>query len=199
MRRCLKKKREAVLSRKTNFLHRFLLAFCCVLFASTAWAVELTGQVRGTIEDSKGLAVPGVTIEISSPALQGNRSATSDVNGGFRFTALPVGTYTLVSSLAGKNAVQTELQVASGQTATVRLKMNLASDDNMLIEADTPVVDTTSTRTGTVMTKDEFLDQFAQMNTFIESALSMQDFDRARLIDGARRRMLQEFAASNVF
>ena len=55
-----------------------------------------------------------------------------------------------------------------------------------------------SAERGTVMTKDEFLDQFAQMNTFIESALSMQDFDRARLIDGARRRMLQEFAASNV-
>ena len=48
------------------------------------------------------------------------------------------------------------------------------------------------------MTKDEFLDQFAQMNTFIESALSMQDFDRARLIDGARRKMLQEFAISSV-
>ena len=44
---------------------------------------------------------------------------------------------------------------------------------------------------GIVMTKDEFLDQFAQLNTEIESALAMQDFDRARLIDGARRRMLK--------
>ena len=47
---------------------------------------------------------------------------------------------------------------------------------------------------GIVMTKDEFLDQFAQLNTDIESALSMQDFERARLIDGARREMLQKFA-----
>ena len=35
---------------------------------------------------------------------------------------------------------------------------------------------------GIVMTKDEFLDQFAHLNTEIESALAMQDFDRARLI-----------------
>ena len=51
---------------------------------------------------------------------------------------------------------------------------------------------------GIVMTEDEFLDQFAQLNTEIESALAMQDFDRARLIDGARRRMLQKFATSGV-
>ena len=51
---------------------------------------------------------------------------------------------------------------------------------------------------GTVMTKDEFLDQFTQLNTYIESALAMQDFDRAQRIDGARRRMLQEFASSSV-
>ena len=51
---------------------------------------------------------------------------------------------------------------------------------------------------GIVMTKDEFLDQFAHLNTEIESALAMQDFDRARLIDGARRRMLQKFATSGV-
>ena len=54
--------------------------------------------------------------------------------------------------------MQTEVHVASGQTANVRLKMNLESDDNMLIEADTPVVDTTSTRTGAVMTKEMLRD-----------------------------------------
>ena len=48
------------------------------------------------------------------------------------------------------------------------------------------------------MTKDEFLEQFATLNTFIESAIAMQDFDRVRLIDGARRKMLQEFAISSV-
>ena len=42
------------------------------------------------------------------------------------------------------------------------------------------------------------MDQFTQLNSSIETALAMQDFDVLRRIDGARRRMLQEFASSSV-
>ena len=43
--------------------------------------------------------------------------------------------------------------------------------------------------------KDEFLAQFTELNTHIETALEMHDFDRARRIDIARRQMLHDFAA----
>ena len=42
--------------------------------------------------------------------------------------------------------------------------------------------------------KDEFLEQFAELNAHIESALEMHDFDRARRIDSARRKILHDFA-----
>lgn len=48
------------------------------------------------------------------------------------------------------------------------------------------------------MTKDEFLAQFSQLNSHIETALAAQDFDRAMRIDSARRNMLHEFAAATV-
>jgi hypothetical protein len=48
------------------------------------------------------------------------------------------------------------------------------------------------------MTKDEFLAQFSQLNSHIETALAAQDFDRAMRIDTARRNMLHEFAAATV-
>ncbi len=48
------------------------------------------------------------------------------------------------------------------------------------------------------MTKDEFLAQFSQLNSHIETALAAQDFDRAMRIDAARRTMLHEFAALTV-
>ena len=44
--------------------------------------------------------------------------------------------------------------------------------------------------------KDEFLTQFAELNAHIESALEMHDFERARRIDTARRRMLHDFAST---
>ena len=43
--------------------------------------------------------------------------------------------------------------------------------------------------------KDEFLAQFTELNTHIETALEMHDFDRARRIDIARRQMLHDFAS----
>ena len=48
------------------------------------------------------------------------------------------------------------------------------------------------------MTKDEFLNQFSELNTNIEAALSTQDFERAMRIDVMRRQMLHEFANTSV-
>ena len=48
------------------------------------------------------------------------------------------------------------------------------------------------------MTKEEFLSQFSNLNSCIETALAAQDFERAMRIDAARREMLHEFAAATV-
>ena len=47
-------------------------------------------------------------------------------------------------------------------------------------------------------TKNEFLDKFNQLNSRIESALGLQDFERAMKIDVARRQMLHEFTSNVV-
>ena len=46
--------------------------------------------------------------------------------------------------------------------------------------------------------KNEFLDKFNQLNLRIESALGLQDFERAMKIDIARREMLHEFTCNVV-
>ena len=40
-----------------------------------------TGTIRGTVKDQQGLALPGVTITATSPALQGARTEVTDSNG----------------------------------------------------------------------------------------------------------------------
>ena len=47
-------------------------------------------------------------------------------------------------------------------------------------------------------TKNEFLNKFNQLNSRIESALGLQDFERAMKIDVARRQMLHEFTSNVV-
>ena len=52
--------------------------------------------------------------------------------------------------------------------------------------------------TGISINKNEFLNQFNELNAHIETALEMHDFDRARRIDIARRQMLQEFTSKSM-
>lgn len=125
----------------------------------TAHAVDLTGQLRGSVTDPEGLAVPGVLITLRAPQMQGTRQATSAGDGSFRFTALPVGDYTLIATANGFQTVNLDLRVASGLTVTADVRMVPVSGGGEIVVTDTaPVVDVTTTRTGLVMTRDTLRD-----------------------------------------
>ena len=62
---------------------------------------EQAGAIRGRLTSSDGLALPGVTITVESPALQGTRSTASDVNGNFAIPGLPAGDYSVKLELQG--------------------------------------------------------------------------------------------------
>ncbi len=88
-------------------LARFLLA---VAFLFTAGGVALgqgtTASIVGTVT-SEGQALPGVSVTVSSPALQGTRTAATGSSGGYNIAGLPPGDYTVTFELAG---MQTETQ-----------------------------------------------------------------------------------------
>ncbi len=144
--------------RLQNLLRTLLLSIVCLFFSAPTWAVELTGQIRGEIEDAEGLPIPGAKVEIRSPALQGMRTTQSNAKGSFRATGLPVGKYKVLATFDGMSSVTAVVQVSSGSTATVQIKMRALTGDEMVIHADTPTVDVTSTRTGAVMTKEMLRD-----------------------------------------
>ena len=77
-----------------KFVRTFGLAllFCSMAAMLGAQGVQ-TGTVRGVVQDEQGLAVPGVTVTVTSPSLQGPRVVTSDAQGGLFFPKLPPGAY----------------------------------------------------------------------------------------------------------
>ena len=73
-----------------------LLAFLiCVGGVVVAGAQSVTtGAIEGTVVDqAPGEALPGVTVVVSSPALQGDQTAITDENGFYKITDLPPGEY----------------------------------------------------------------------------------------------------------
>ena len=71
---------------------RVMLAVAATLVLVPAAAFAQEGQIAGAVRDSSDAFVPGVTVEATSPALiEKVRSATTDANGQYRITNLPVG------------------------------------------------------------------------------------------------------------
>ena len=74
---------------------RVLSAACFVLFASVgaAFAQSVSSaSINGTVKDQSGGVLPGVTVTISSPALQVPELVqVTDPEGAYRFVDLPAG------------------------------------------------------------------------------------------------------------
>jgi hypothetical protein len=103
-----------------------LLALLALASLAHAQGVQ-TGTITGTIQSPDGLPLPGVTITTTSPALQGERTAFSDVNGVYLIRGLPPGSYTVAFELASfRSAKQDSVQLTVGSTATINQTMALS-------------------------------------------------------------------------
>jgi outer membrane receptor protein involved in Fe transport len=136
-----------------KYLPLVLLMFC---IASVAMAQTSTsGAIVGRVTDGTS-PVPGVTIELQSPAQQGTKVAVSDSNGEFRFSLLPPGQYTLSASLTGYTPLsQPNISVGLNRTVTLELDMRPSTvTDVITVTASAPVLDTTSNTTGANVTSE---------------------------------------------
>jgi hypothetical protein len=131
-------------------LYRFtlVLSVCLLLAAPVAVFAQTTGTIEGTVTDQSGAALPGVSVDIVSPNLQGTRSATTGADGRYRFPSLPPGTYTVTGVLAGFGKVQKKATVSLDATATVALSLALSTTAEVTVTGEAPLVDSTSTTTG---------------------------------------------------
>src|SRR5688572_23504293 len=122
--------------RMSAILMALLLAFVDASAAS-AQGVQ-TGTIRGTVRDQQGLAVPGVTITATSPALQGPRSTVSDGEGNYTLAALPAGQYEVTFELTGFTTVKQTTSVAVG----LQVEQNVTLPTGALTEAVQVVAET---------------------------------------------------------
>jgi hypothetical protein len=80
-------------------LVKVLLVLGCVLIPGIATAQS---AIAGVARDSSGAVLPGVTVEVSSPALiEKTRSAVTDDAGQYRVVDLRPGTYAVTFTLQG--------------------------------------------------------------------------------------------------
>jgi hypothetical protein len=99
-----------------------LIATCSVVHAQT-------GIIAGSVRDSTGAVLPGVTVEAASPALiEKVRAATTDDQGQYKIVDLRPGIYSVTFGLTGFNTVKRDgIEVSSGFTANLAIEMRVGA------------------------------------------------------------------------
>jgi hypothetical protein len=115
-------------------------------------------SISGSASDTSGGVLPGVTVEVASPALiEQVRTAITDGAGLYRITELRPGTYSVTFTLPGFATVKREGIVLQGTfDAQVNAEMKVgALEETVVVSGASPVVDVQNTLTQTVISKDQ--------------------------------------------
>ena len=134
----------------------FIVLGVAALLPAAASAQD-AASIAGSVADSTGGVLPGVTVVASSPALiEGSRTVVTDGAGAFRIVALRPGTYSLTFTLPGFNTVLREgIELQGSFAATVDAELSVGSvEETVTVTGGTPIVDLQQVRQQEVFDSD---------------------------------------------
>lgn len=151
-------------------LHAASLALLALALAAPAHAQRTTGTITGTVKDSTGAVLPGVSVSVSGPNIVGTQTAATNEHGFYRFLNLPPGEYQLSYALTGfKTLTRKGIRVSVGGT----LEQDAALDMTQLSESvevmgESSVVDTTSNDVSTTYDRNWVENGPLRSNSFFD-------------------------------
>jgi hypothetical protein len=116
-----------------------------------------TGSIAGVVKDATGAVLPGVTVEVASPALiEKVRTVVTDDQGQYKIVELRPGTYSVTFTLAGFSTFKREgLELTTGFTAAVNADMKVGSlEETVTVSGASPIVDVQNVRQQNVLTHE---------------------------------------------
>jgi hypothetical protein len=147
------------------------MVFACLALVPSVASAQ--ASLTGTVRDASGAVLPGVTVEISSPALiEKVRANVTDGAGQYRFENLRPGPYLMTFMLPGFATVRREgIELTGTATATANVEMRVgAVEETVTVTGEAPVVDVQNTTRQTVLDQ-EILDAIpASRSVYLLSA-----------------------------
>src|SRR5216683_2723852 len=116
------------------------------IFGVTAVAQGIFGRISGTVTDSQGAVVAGVRIRIVNEATKLERATTTDANGYYVASDLPVGVYSVFAEQFGFKTVQkTGNDLVAGARMSVDLSLVVGEvSQRVEVAATAETINTTS-------------------------------------------------------
>jgi hypothetical protein len=115
------------------------------------------GTIAGVVRDATGAVLPGVSVEVSSPALiEKTRTAVTNESGQYTVVSLPPGTYIATFTLPGFATTKRDgIEMLANFTAQINAEMKVGGvAETVEVTAVSPLVDTQSSAVARAVTKD---------------------------------------------
>ena len=127
----------------SNFKKSIFALLSIALIASFAAAQMPTGKIVGKVTDEQGVALPGVTVEATSPRLVGTATSITDEGGTYRLLALPSGTYTITFTMPGfKQKIRKDIILQLEQTLTLNETLTQSAvAEEITVVGQSPLID----------------------------------------------------------
>ncbi len=123
----------------------------CLLSASQRW--RFRGAVAGTIVDTTGGVLPGVTMTVTNRDTGVSQHVVTDSKGLYEVLYLNPGTYSVSAELQGfKKVVRPDNSVGVGDVLRVDITMSAGGvEETITVTADAPMLNSTTGVTGTTV------------------------------------------------
>src|SRR5436309_3925745 len=134
-----------------------LFLISVLLAGSTLGHAQGLGTIAGVAKDASGAVLPGVAVEVASPALiEKSRMAVTNESGQYTIVSLPPGVYSVTFTLPGFSTTRRDgIEMLANFTAQVNAEMKVGGlTETVEVTAESPLVDVQSSAVARAVTKD---------------------------------------------
>jgi hypothetical protein len=130
-----------------------VVALTATILPGPAAGQAVRGTLVGTVNDTSGALIPGVTITITEVRTNVTRSAVTNESGNYTFSSLQDGLYRVEAELEGfRKFVREGVQVAVNTTVRVDIPLEVGQlAEAVTVTAETPALQTDRTDTGRII------------------------------------------------
>ena len=106
-----------------------------------AQSQAVNGSIEGTVKDTSGAALPGVTVTVTNTDTGAQRVVISGEEGAYRAPLLPLGSYGVAAELQGfKKFEQKGITLSAGQTAVINVTLTVGNiSEAITVTGESPV------------------------------------------------------------
>lgn len=153
--------------------------FACVLvlvlaLPALAYAQASSADLVGHVVDSSGGVLPGVTVTVKNLGTNDSRTVTTNADGDYVFSLLPIGRYTVTIELSGFGSQTANVTLSTGDRARVDAKLQPgALTETVNVTAAAVLTQTDSATVGSLINLREVQDLPVNGRNFVRLVQSV--------------------------